>query len=330
MRLPDESTHGPPAGIRYYVFLLYALSGFISLGYQVAWFRILVDWFGSTSLTFALVVSGFIGGLGIGALLSGTICRWLAARAGVRDGLRLYGLVEILVGLTALFTPLVAYLPANILGSFPFRLSDGVWVQTIPYEVVQVLAALFCVFVPCLFMGVTFPLLCDTFRRSDTPSAAADRLPSSLYAWNTLGACVGILACQFALLPWFGHGVVFWLMAALNLALGSFFLVRGGTTGAAPIAAVARTLGTVQPALAQQAAPGFTNPVDGQAVSGDVVIRGTAVIDTFQKYELHFKQEPSGDEAFIYFLHQNLSSVKNRELSLFYTISVPGFDGITI
>ena len=61
------------------------------------------------------------------------------------------------------------------------------------------------------------------------------------------------------------------------------------------------SLGMVQPSLAQQAAPGFINPVDGQAVSGDVTIQGTAVIDTFQKYELHFKQEPSGDDAFIYF-----------------------------
>ena len=31
----------------YRVFLIYALSGFVSLGYQVAWFRIYVDRFGS-------------------------------------------------------------------------------------------------------------------------------------------------------------------------------------------------------------------------------------------------------------------------------------------
>ncbi len=30
-------------------------------------------------------------------------------------------------------------------------------------------------------------------------------------------------------------------------------------------------------------------------------IIGTAVIDSFQKYELHYKQEPSGDDAYIYF-----------------------------
>ena len=48
------------------LFLLYALSGFVSLGYQVAWLRIGVDLFGSTDLTFMLVLANFIGGLGAG------------------------------------------------------------------------------------------------------------------------------------------------------------------------------------------------------------------------------------------------------------------------
>lgn len=54
----------------------------------------------------------------------------------------------------------------------------------------------------------------------------------------------------------------------------------------------------VQPLFAQS---GITSPAAGSAVSGDVVIVGTAVIDPFQKYELHYKMEPSGDDAYIYF-----------------------------
>ncbi len=67
-------------------------------------------------------------------------------------------------------------------------------------------------------------------------------------------------------------------------------LLMGAVAGSARIA----------PLMAQNA-PGITSPTDGQAVGGDVVLQGTAVIDTFQKYELHFKQEPSGDDAYIYF-----------------------------
>ena len=46
---------------------------------------------------------------------------------------------------------------------------------------------------------------------------------------------------------------------------------------------------------------GITSPAPGSAIFGDVPIFGTATIDPFQKYEIHFKQDPSGDDAFIYF-----------------------------
>ena len=37
------------------ILFAYGVSGFVSLGYQVAWFRVFTDRFGSTNLTFALV-----------------------------------------------------------------------------------------------------------------------------------------------------------------------------------------------------------------------------------------------------------------------------------
>lgn len=58
--------------------------------------------------------------------------------------------------------------------------------------------------------------------------------------------------------------------------------------------------GSPAPALAQ-AEIGITSPAPGSVIAGDVPIFGTATIDPFQKYELHFKQDPSGDDAFIYF-----------------------------
>jgi hypothetical protein len=70
------------------IFLIYALSGFLSLAYQVAWFRIFTDWFGSTNLTFALVLTNFIGGLAIGALLSNRLTNFLTRKTspGTQSG----------------------------------------------------------------------------------------------------------------------------------------------------------------------------------------------------------------------------------------------------
>ena len=213
------------------VFLAYALSGFVALGYQVVWFRLFPDWFGSTSLSFALVTCNFIGGLGAGSLASRPITKWIARVGGITDALRLYGTIELLVAVAAALTLLAGHLPADLWGSFPYHLHGDVWLQDPGYRFGQLAVAVACVFAPCFLMGTTFPLLSQIFM--DAPGGA--RFPAALYGWNTFGACAGVLACQFLLLPTIGHSSTFWLMLALNLGIAGFFLING--RGDLPVAA---------------------------------------------------------------------------------------------
>jgi spermidine synthase len=208
------------------IYLIYCLSGFVSLGYQVAWFRIYIDRFGSTNLTFALVVCNFIAGLGVGALASKRFCRFLGQRLRINDQLRLYGVVELLITGTVTLTLLTGLIPATAWGKFPYHLVDGVYQLNSLYQFSQLGLAILCVFVPCFFMGSTFPLLCDIQRRVK----GAGRFPSALYAWNTAGACLGVLACLFIFLPGMGHESMFWMLAVVNLGLGAFLVVTGGAT----------------------------------------------------------------------------------------------------
>ena len=145
------------------IYAFYALSGFVSLGYQVSWFRICVNQLGSNNLTFILVVCCFIGGLGTGSLCSRQISSACASLLRIRNPLRIYGVVECLISITMLLTVgWVAFSP-NFAGSFPYTLQDGIYFQTLPYQLGQVAQVVVCVFVPCFFMGVTFPLLCAAF-----------------------------------------------------------------------------------------------------------------------------------------------------------------------
>jgi predicted membrane-bound spermidine synthase len=214
-----SDSRGKAAALK--ISLFYCASGFISLAYQVTWFRIYVDRFGSTNLTFILVLSNFIAGLGAGALVSRSFSRWLSKQARLKDAFRVYGVIELLVAVTVLFTVFPGMLAGDIGGVFPYLLEDGVYVQTPTYELGKIALATLCVFIPCVFMGVTFPLLCDVFREYE-------RFPSSLYAWNTVGACSGVLVCQFIAIPWIGHVTTFWLAAGLNALLGTYFLIAGG------------------------------------------------------------------------------------------------------
>jgi hypothetical protein len=67
---------------------------------------------------------------------------------------------------------------------------------------------------------------------------------------------------------------------------------------------------------------GVTSPSAGATVSGDVPIFGTAVIEPFQKYELHYKQEPSGDDAYIYF-GGGTTPVVNAQLGVWQAGGLP-------
>ncbi|MFQ5504866.1 MAG: spermidine synthase [Planctomycetota bacterium] len=279
------------------VFVVYALSGFISLAYQVCWFRIVTHWYGSTTLTFALVVCSFICGLGTGALFSKRLGGMLEGRFGVRDLLRVYGALEIMVGLTALLTVPAELLPADLMGSFPYQLHDGIWAQSDAYRSYQVLVGVSCVFIPCFFMGTTFPLLCRAFVAAPN----GHRFPSALYAWNTLGAVSGVMACQFLLIPLLGHMPTYWLMAVSNVALGGYFVLSGGAP-AVPSASSSerRSLESTLPAPGSDRGSGAFAFVVLAGLSG--LVAGSLEGDLFKRLDFILGELGAGSGAMMSFI----------------------------
>jgi hypothetical protein len=75
-----------------------------------------------------------------------------------------------------------------------------------------------------------------------------------------------------------------------------------------------------QPAqpLQAQSASGISSPAPGSAVSGAVSVIGTASNESFQRYELYYKREPNGDDAYIYF-DGSTRPVANGQLGIWQT-----------
>lgn len=69
------------------------------------------------------------------------------------------------------------------------------------------------------------------------------------------------------------------------------------------------------PSLSAQSEPGISSPAAGASVSGAVPIIGTAVIEPFQRYEIYIKQEPNGDDAYIY-LSGGTEQIVNGQLGV--------------
>jgi hypothetical protein len=95
-------------------------------------------------------------------------------------------------------------------------------------------------------------------------------------------------------------------------------------TATLALALICGVLGVFAPAAVRaQDSSGISSPGPGAAINGDVPIIGTATIDPFQKYELHYKQEPSGDDAYIYFAG-GTSPVVNGQLGVWQAGGLPG------
>ncbi len=220
----------PPRGLG----IAYALSGSCALVYQVVWTHLFAEELGASGTTFLVVLGAFIGGLGLGAVSSDRVYRAVEARFGGR-GLRNYGRTELLVGFVSAALVLLTRLPLKpFLGSFPYRrrLVDGLLlhVPSLSYDALKLGLAVVVVGLPCFLMGLTFPYLCSLF-----PSDA--RLPSRLYAANTLGASLAVLVTEFWGLGAIGYFGCLAVATAGTVGLGLWF------TRVAPAAGTPRAAG---------------------------------------------------------------------------------------
>ena len=82
------------------VLAIFVLSGAAGLIYEIVWSRQLVLVFGNTTQAVSAILTGFFGGMAIGAAIGGRV----ADR--VRSPLRLYGILEIALVVVVLVTPL--------------------------------------------------------------------------------------------------------------------------------------------------------------------------------------------------------------------------------
>ncbi len=193
---------------------LFFCSGASALIYQVLWLRTLGWVFGVTIYAASTVWASFMGGLAIGSFVAGRV----ADR--VRRPLQWFGFAELLVGATALGTPVM------------FRLLQRAWVlayPSMPHSLATLTFARFvmaCVvlIVPTTLMGATLPLV---IKSSAWRAGRFGEHVGVLYGSNTAGAIVGTLGAGLYLIPGIGIQRTFLIAATLNLAVGLTAIVLG-------------------------------------------------------------------------------------------------------
>jgi spermidine synthase len=212
------------------VYLLFFLSGAAALVYEVLWLRMLILIFGSTQFAVSTILTAFMGGLALGSFLFG---RLIDRRD---DPVRVYGLLEIGIGVYALTVPWLFSLLVPV--------SRGIWGSFEPdffvFSLLRFAFILLVLLVPTTLMGGTLPVLSRfAARRAESIGTSV----GGLYAVNTFGAVAGTAATGFLLIPSLGTSRTVWIAAGVNLLIGAAALLvhhSGRAAGAAEESAATR------------------------------------------------------------------------------------------
>jgi predicted membrane-bound spermidine synthase len=198
---------------------VFALSGFASIAYEVLWFRILKCFSIPTVYAFSGLLSVYLLGLVLGALIC---ARYLAPRK--QHLLTFFAFVQLLTALAALFSLGLLGRGRNLLMLLS-RLEpelgtqdvmSGSFAGVVPFVLLSVLVLL----LPTTILGIGFPLAAElTVQRL----ARLGSRVGSLYGLNTLGGVLGAVLTGFVLLPWLGSYWTFAAVVGLNTSL--FFLL---------------------------------------------------------------------------------------------------------
>jgi len=203
---------GKEKSIKVAVFLLFFASGVTGLVYEVVWTRLLIYVFGATLFAVSTVLSAFMGGLALGSYLFGKY----ADRQ--RNNLRLYGILEIGIGLSALLLPFLLSLLHPL-----YRISYQYFnASFIVLSLVRFVLTFIVLLIPTTLMGATLPVLSRFMvRRKDSLGLNV----GFLYSLNTLGAVLGCFLTGFLLIAVLGVRGSTILAVVLNCFIGLISLV---------------------------------------------------------------------------------------------------------
>jgi len=208
------------------LYLLYFLSGFSALVYEVTWLRKLELVFGTTTYAVSTIIAVFFTGLAVGAWGFGRLVdryklkvqsEKLKVTVSNSKFLKLYGILELGIGIYAVLTPWVfkgiEVVQAYVWSTFEPSFSS--------FNIATFVLATLGLILPTIFMGGTFPVVAKaTVQINADQNADKHGSVGLLYGLNTLGAVVGTLLAGFFLIVTFGVRETILISAVLSLAIG--------------------------------------------------------------------------------------------------------------
>ncbi|HEY9869575.1 MAG TPA: fused MFS/spermidine synthase [Candidatus Obscuribacterales bacterium] len=217
-RAKEGETPAEAPGVIRLIFVVFAVSGAVSMVYEVAWTRALLMIIGSSTYAFTVMLSTFLIGIFAGSLL----CARLIDRT--RQPLPWFAITEMLVFLCAF----LALFQFNLLPWWNLQINAALPDNPDAAMLARFLLAGTILLPLSSCIGATFPIAVKACTRQ---IAGVGGTVGTLYAANTLGAIVGAFAAGFALIPLIGVEKTICAAAVTNFLLGTALFVPVSTVG---------------------------------------------------------------------------------------------------
>lgn len=185
------------------IYVIFLLSGFAALLYQVVWQRALYAIYGINIESVTMVVTAFMLGLGVGSLTGGIV-----SKDPKRPALLYFALVELGIGIFGAASLSIFHAVGNV------TLGMG----AVPTFVVTFLLVL----LPTMLMGSTLPLLVAFLVRENKN---VGKSVGTLYFVNTLGSAFASAASVLFILGNTGQSGSVRLAALLNVTVSALAYV---------------------------------------------------------------------------------------------------------
>ena len=243
--MPKRQSNPISAGqLSLLVLTCFFLSGLTGLIYEVLWTRMIVKIIGGAPFAVSIVLTIFMGGLGLGS--------YLAARKIDRIDepgklVRLYGLLELAVGAYGFVLPLLII----VFRPFFAFVYNQTFETFMLYNLLTFIGCAVLLIIPVTCLGATLPIL-SRFYVSSLSHLGTHT--GRLYGLNTVGAGLGALLAGFVFLDWLGLWGSLGVAVALNAAIGLACVIVGGRVKRLPPRATEKTTAGA-PAPQRQHAP---------------------------------------------------------------------------
>jgi spermidine synthase len=218
-----NNRHSSASGHHIYplILIFFFLSGITGLMYEILWTRMIETIIGNAPYAVSIVLTVFMGGLGLGS--------WLAGRIIDRDSspdrlLRIYGLLELTVGAWGIILPVLLLLFRPLYS----LLYNTFFHQFTLYNLLTFTGCATLLIVPSTCMGATLPVLSRFYVTSQ--SVIGSRL-GRLYGINTIGAAIGSFLCGFWIIGALGVYETLALAIVMNSLLGLACILLSRTQG---------------------------------------------------------------------------------------------------